>query len=167
MSEPKKRGRPRRVPAPRAGAKDAGKLPPKDLAPFEGLTVEYTLANIFDLASRGATQHDAARIFGIPPRTFESRLGSVTEDDTETQDRKAWELGRAQFRQELRDLQLVAARRGNTVMLIWLGKNELDQSDQPKKGGNEIQDTARAVFDIVTAMRGALNPAPENVGPDK
>lgn len=45
---------------------------------------------------------------------------------------------RAAFIMSLRKRQLRAAWKGNTAMLIWLGKQYLGQRDQPAEGPQEI-----------------------------
>lgn len=43
--------------------------------------------------------------------------------------------GRSQLNQSLRQAQITLALSGNAVMLIWLGKNILGQSDNPNDSG--------------------------------
>jgi len=43
---------------------------------------------------------------------------------------RAYEKGLARMRRCLRSKQYAIAMKGNVTMLIWLGKNELDQSDK-------------------------------------
>jgi hypothetical protein len=45
--------------------------------------------------------------------------------------------GRASLKMSLRQWQLDAAKKGNASMLIWLGKQMLDQKDQIDLGGED------------------------------
>ena len=75
---------------------------------------------LIKLAALGATHDEIADFFGIDRSTVERRFA------------RAIERGRAQRKLKLRRLQWRAAEKGNIAMLIWLGKNMLGQSDNPK-----------------------------------
>jgi hypothetical protein len=77
------------------------------------------------LAALGATHEEIAHFFGVDRSTIERRFCTEIES------------GRAQQKIKLRRLQWRAAEKGNVVMLIWLGKNILGQSDEPKDAGIE------------------------------
>ena len=70
-------------------------------------------------ALAGATDQDLAAHFGCTVAQFRERFGAITG------------ALRAQRRIALRNLQTRLAARGNAQMLIWLGKNELGQTDRP------------------------------------
>ena len=74
-----------------------------------------------DLAQIGCNNIEIARWFGVDENTlarhFEIELTK----------------GRENLKQKLRRAQLKAALTGNVVMLIWLGKNLLGQSDNGMK----------------------------------
>ena len=76
------------------------------------------------LASIHCTDEEIAAFFGIRRETFSRRKkGAVLE---------TVERGRAKGRASLRRLQWAAAQKGNTGMLIWLGKQLLGQRDETK-----------------------------------
>ena len=70
------------------------------------------------MASQGATNTDIAEVFkcteGLIRKSYSEFLTK----------------GRAERRMKLRRLQWKAAESGNTTMLIWLGKQELGQTDR-------------------------------------
>lgn len=69
------------------------------------------------LAALGATHQEIAHFFGVDRSTITKRFSPEIAK------------GRAEVRFKLRRWQLEAAERGNTAMLIWLGKNMLGQSE--------------------------------------
>jgi hypothetical protein len=83
------------------------------------------------LAKIGATNCEIADFFGCSEATIRGRF---CENLTK---------GRAAKKLRLRQLQWKAAEQGNTSMLIWLGKNELGQSDSQ---GLTEEEVLRPVF---------------------
>lgn len=71
------------------------------------------------LAGIGCKDHEIADWFGI---TKDALTRNFAPELTK---------GREQLKQSLRRAQLSLALNGNAVMLIWLGKNLLGQSDSP------------------------------------
>jgi hypothetical protein len=80
--------------------------------------IKLDLDRIRDLASINCTVHEIAIIEGVNKKTLERRAMDVIEE------------GRANCRASLRRKQHEVAMAGNAAMLIWLGKNQLDQSDK-------------------------------------
>jgi hypothetical protein len=78
------------------------------------------------LAYLGATQIEIAAYLGVHQSTISRRV----TDDPDGPVARAMEEGKAQGSTELRRLQWVNAKKGDTTMLIWLGKNILGQTDQ-------------------------------------
>lgn len=80
---------------------------------------------VFELAQLGCSQHDIARILGIDQ-------GSISAEY-----REVYDLGIGDTKMSLRRKQLQKAgvyepdKNGDTTMLIWLGKQLLEQRDQP------------------------------------
>lgn len=72
-----------------------------------------------ELSSLGCTQEEIAELLGCSQDTLSRRCAASM--------RKGW----AQRNLSLRRSQFRAAKRGNAVMLVFLGKNYLHQSDQP------------------------------------
>lgn len=71
-----------------------------------------------DLASIGCTTPEMARILGVSEDTLERRFAGIIEK------------GRANLDMSLRRKQVEVAQTGNVTMLIWLGKQRLDQKDK-------------------------------------
>lgn len=76
--------------------------------------------DVYKLAAIGSTDREIANWFGIKEDTLRYNF---TESLTK---------GREDLKQSLRMAQLKLALSGNAVMLIWLGKNLLGQSDNPQ-----------------------------------
>lgn len=72
------------------------------------------------LASIQCTLREIADIIGVDKETIRNRCA------------RELELGKAQGKASLRRRQWEVADSGNATMLIWLGKQYLDQSDNPK-----------------------------------
>jgi len=72
-------------------------------------------AAIGDLAYIGCSTNEIALIVGCDDQTLHNRFSKLLAKK------------RAERRRDLRQLQLEAARSKNPAMLIWLGKQELDQ----------------------------------------
>jgi hypothetical protein len=74
---------------------------------------------VYYLASLGCTQREIAEWFGVPEETMKYNFKHYIDKAKE------------ETKQKLRQAQIKLALSGNAVMLIWLGKNMLGQSDQP------------------------------------
>jgi hypothetical protein len=75
--------------------------------------------DVYELASLGATDREIARWFDINEETLRYNFKDIVAK------------GREELKNSLRRAQLKLALSGNAVMLIWLGKNILGQSDNP------------------------------------
>ncbi len=85
---------------------------------------EFDLATVEGLGRIQCTNNEVAAVLGIDPDTVYERLkekGDFYE---------ALEGGRNRGRASLRRLQMRAAEELNPTMLIWLGKQCLDQTDR-------------------------------------
>lgn len=69
-------------------------------------------------ASLGCPNTEIAIMVGTSENTIRRRFGEVVDK------------GRAKRRATIRGWQYEAAKKGNVAMLIWLGKQELGQSDK-------------------------------------
>lgn len=79
---------------------------------------------IEQLASIFCTNEEIAKICGVTRKTLSTNYGDVLE------------LGRSQAKASLRRRQWEKAMDGNTTMLIWLGKQYLEQRDQPESSSD-------------------------------
>ena len=76
-------------------------------------------AEVFKLAAIGCKDHEIAEWFGVDDNTLRYNFSVELLKGRET------------LKQSLRRKQIEIAMGGNAVMLIWLGKNLLGQSDSP------------------------------------
>lgn len=83
---------------------------------------EIDLKTLGNLARIQATVEEAAAWFRVSKDTMKRRL-------RQERFRRAWEEGQERGRISLRRLQFRAAQKGNTAMLIWLGKVILGQRE--------------------------------------
>ena len=98
---------------------------------------------VYELASIGCTYDEMSRVLGIDKAQLTRRFKDVIEEGSE------------EGKMSLRRKQLEVAMSGDRTMLIWLGKNLLNQSDRVKSdltsGGNTIQPLSINVIDTATA----------------
>ena len=87
------------------------------------------------MAEIGCTDAEIAHITGIKPSTLKRRC------------RQALDRGRAKLREGLRRKQVELALHGNATMLIWLGKQYLEQKDrQEVTHGERVEIVEEVVF---------------------
>jgi hypothetical protein len=106
-----------------------------------------------DIAAMNLTDAELIEMFARVP----SRRGRL-KDDPELQE--VIDRGRAVGRATLRRMQWQAAENGNPTMLIWLGKQMLDQKDKVENSGTMDTNT-RLIVELVG------DPAPQQVEHDK
>jgi hypothetical protein len=87
--------------------------------------IEFDLAAVEGLGQIGATAADMASVLPASRTTIEHRMA-----DREGDFRKAYEKGRGLLKTSLRRKQIQIALTGNVTMLIWLGKQLLEQTDR-------------------------------------
>lgn len=80
--------------------------------------IEIDALQVEKLASIGAKNNEIADFYNCSTDTIERRFAAELTK------------GRANLRLSLRRWQLKAAEKGNAAMLIWLGKQLLEQSDK-------------------------------------
>ena len=81
--------------------------------------------DVYKLAAIGCSTMEIARWFDVTEQTLRYNFSEIIAK------------GREDLKQSLRMSQIKLALQGNAVMLIWLGKNLLGQSDNP--GANNEQ----------------------------
>ncbi|MCW1885609.1 hypothetical protein OKA04_12795 [Luteolibacter flavescens] len=108
---------------------------------------EFDLAEVEKLGMLGATAAEMAAWFNVGVRTVERRMG-MKEGDF----RRSYDRGFGRLKISLRRQQIEAAKGGNVTMLIWLGKQLLEQADK-----REIKEEA-----TVTQQAGPLALTPED-----
>ena len=102
--------------------------------------IEINGEEVEKLATFGMTNREIGEFVGASEATIGRRFASETRK------------GRASLDKSLRRNQTEVALSGNVTMLIWLGKNMLDQSDKQEIRGSE---EAPLVLKIVRASHAA------------
>ena len=85
------------------------------------------------LAQIHCTMEEIALVVGCSVDTLERRFADIIK------------IGKAKARSSLRRYQWEAVQKGNTAMLIWMGKQLLDQKDRAE---STVDVTARGEFKI-------------------
>ena len=121
--------------------------------------VQIDMQAVERAASIGCTADEIAVLLGVGRSTFFEKLNK------DPALKESLEIGKARGRTTLRRLQWQGAETGNPTMLIWLGKQLLDQRDKVSQehsgpGGGPIQnEDVRAP--IASFMLEFSEPAPE------
>jgi hypothetical protein len=110
-------------------------------------TKEFDLAEVEKLGMLGATAAEMAAWFNVGLRTIERRMSTK-----EGAFRASYDRGFGRLKISLRRQQIESAKAGNTAMLIWLGKQLLEQADK-----REVKEEA-----TVTQKTGTLELTPED-----
>jgi len=114
--------------------------------PFSVVADAETLKTILGLGKIQATSKECAAVLGISEPTwinFKRNNPEVAE---------AYTNGTGHGQVSLRRRQYRAAMRGNTTMMIWLGKQYLDQKDKKDIARTEAvsaQDARKKLMDII------------------
>ena len=96
----------------------------------QGKKAEFTPEDLEKLALLSHSIEEVAAVFDVAKRTVQRYLKKRDYAD-------AFERGKGKRRVSLKRAQYQLAMKGNCTMLIWLGKNELGQSDEPEMQGTE------------------------------
>jgi hypothetical protein len=81
--------------------------------------------------SLGLTGEEMAALLGVDGATISHRMNEPQSDFL-----KSYKTGLSNLKKSLRRKQIAVALKGNTGMLIWLGKQLLDQHDTPTTAVN-------------------------------
>ncbi len=109
---------------------------------------KISVDDIEKLAQIGATQREMASFLGVDTNTIGRRMA-------EPKYRAAYARGDSNFNISLRRKQAEMALKGDRTMLIWLGKQRLEQTDKVETkhgGGVEVSgqvDVRSAIMQIV------------------
>jgi len=118
---------------------------PKKGRPVKKVDVEQVRA----LARLGCTYDEIADVLGMARSTFGKKL-------KQKEVREAYERGLSEGDVSIRRAQYDAAMSGKSAMLIWLGKNRLNQTDRVE--------TTRTGADIASEFRKALDAIDDQMG---
>lgn len=108
----------------------------KDIPKPEGKTkpfIEIDLEQVEKFGSYGMTQKESSNLLNVSEVTFIKRKDILT----------AYQKGRANLIKSLRATQVRIALGGNVTMLIWLGKQYLEQTDKINQSGLSEEETNR------------------------
>lgn len=118
---------------------------------------EELLNDVKKLAGLRCSHEDIASFFEVSrSKWFEFKADPANKEAIEL----AYEIGSGQRRVSLRRMQMQAAMKGNVTMLIWLGKQDLDQKDEhsirgPGPGGSmPVIDYAKLSDQELDALEG-------------
>ncbi|MBK1884630.1 hypothetical protein JIN85_19595 [Luteolibacter pohnpeiensis] len=109
--------------------------------------MEFDLSEVEKLGMLGATAAEMAAWFGCATRTIERRMSRKDGEFC-----RSYEKGFGRLKISLRRQQIESAKGGNVSMLIWLGKQLLDQADK-----REVKEEA-----TVTEKAAPLTLSPED-----
>ena len=91
---------------------------------------KFDLKEVTKLAQIGATYYEMASFFDCSTRTIEKRMAEDEDDKIKGDFIRAYKRGFGEVKRSLRRCQIETALNGNPALLIWLGKNLLDQTDK-------------------------------------
>lgn len=113
---------------------------------------------VLELASKGRTLPEIAAYCGVSDDTISRRFAEFVK------------RGRTLMRGSLRAKQFQLAMSGNPTMLIWLGKQELDQTDKAEVTGkfeHEITDLSKLSDEQLDTVEQIIESANTNADRDK
>lgn len=96
---------------------------------------------VLELAKIDCTFSEIAAVLGCSEKTLQRRFVHIIENGRE---QGKMSLRRAQFKKAVED--------GNPTMLIWLGKQRLDQKEKAEVDQVSASETARIISEAVRAM---------------
>ena len=118
------------------------KIPKKMGRPPKIVDDEKTLQTLSGLAKIQCTTKEASAVLGVSEPTFIDFLKRSLKA------REAWDNSQQSGRASLRRMQFASADRGNTTMLVWLGKQYLNQKDKHE----QIFEAGESFKDVWSAL---------------
>jgi hypothetical protein len=108
--------------------------------------IEIDIEEFEKLCRLHCTQEELAAWFNCGINTIRDRVAKRKEY------RDAWNRGRAAGRVSLRRAQFAAALNGDRTMMVWMGKQLLDQKDSVKETKSliRVQDARKSLVDEIT-----------------
>jgi hypothetical protein len=108
--------------------------------------IEIDVEEFEKLCRLHCTQEELAAWFNCSINTIRDRVEKRKEY------RDAWNRGRAAGRVSLRRAQFAAALNGDRTMMVWMGKQLLDQKDSVKETKTliRVQDARKSLIDEIT-----------------
>lgn len=93
--------------------------------------IEIDLEQVEKLGGYGMTQKECCNVFNVSELTFSRRKDIIT----------SYQKGKANLIKSLRATQVRVALQGNVTMLIWLGKQYLEQTEKINQSGLSEEET--------------------------
>ena len=108
--------------------------------------IEIDLEEFEKLCRLHCTQEELAAWFNCSVSAIRDRVAKRKDY------RDAWNRGRAAGRVSLRRAQFAAALNGDRTMMVWMGKQLLDQKDSVKETKSliRVQDARKSLIDEIT-----------------
>ena len=100
----------------------------------------FDLEKVTIMAAIGASPYEMASYFDCSTRVIQKRLAEDEDDPIKGDFVRAYKKGFGEVKRGLRRVQIETAMNGNPALLIWLGKNLLDQSDKMESKSEVTQD---------------------------
>jgi hypothetical protein len=114
--------------------------------------IELDLKELEFLSGLHCSNVDLAEHFAVDEKTIRNKLKVEPY-------RSVWLRARAEGRIVVRQMQLKAAQAGNPAMLIWLGKNLLDQTDVSRVDVRRLHENINELIDCFLAVGKTYVPA--------
>lgn len=138
----------KRKPAKKKTAKAKAAAKGRKYSPRTPQVAAIDPEDVVKLASYQCTNKDIAAFFNVTVAVLEYQFSEELA------------RGRSQGRVALRQLQWQAARKGSPAMLIWLGKQDLGQTDEPQGGNDTGPDLTALLQTMVSATYGSTATRP-------
>lgn len=116
--------------------------------------------NVDKLMELQCTLPEIASFFRVSPAALED----IVEREKDMKYRQYYDLHKGRGQVALRRVQMQVALKGNPTMLIWLGKQYLDQLDKAVYAGRVVHERAEELSDdalVMLAMAPPALPAPD------
>lgn len=107
---------------------------------------EFGLETIEKLASVFCTDEEIASFMGV---SVEALLSYRNKDAFAEYKKRGLERGKATLRRK----QFEVAMKGNCTMLIWLGRNYLNQSEKLEEDDTDVKNALNKVADAIAKVR--------------
>ena len=127
---------------------------------------KFDLEKVTVMASIGASPYEMASYFDCSTRVIQQRMTEDEEDPVKGDFLRAYKKGFGEVKRSLRRCQIETALNGNPALLIWLGKNLLDQTDKIDSK-QEISSKSEVKMEITPEIEAQIKEAAQVVMNDR
>lgn len=127
---------------------------------------KFDLEKVTVMASIGASPYEMASYFDCSTRVIQQRMAEDEEDPVKGDFLRAYKKGFGEVKRGLRRVQIETAMNGNPALLIWLGKNLLDQTDKIDSK-QEISSKSEVKMEITPEIEAQIKEAAQVVMNDR